>query len=190
MATAKLNDVELADRAAETFRLYGYEGTSLNRLAEATGLEKASLYYRFPGGKDAILMAAVKGVGAWFEANVFEPLRQPGPLTDRVEAVVARLREFYGDGTKPCVLDTLSLRGGVPNLESTLQPALQGALAGWLSSFAAVAIEAGFAADEAQRRAEQAVIAIEGSLVLTRVTGKSDLFLGALAEIRPRLTGQ
>jgi TetR/AcrR family transcriptional repressor of lmrAB and yxaGH operons len=186
MATAKLNDIELADRAAETFRLYGYEGTSLNRLAEATGLEKASLYYRFPGGKDAILMAAVQGVGAWLEANVFEPLRKSGPLAHRVEALVGRLREFYGDGTKPCVLDTLSLRGGTPELQS----ALQGALAEWLRTFAAVAVEAGFAADEAQRRAEQAVIAIEGSLVLARVTGKSDLFLSALAELRPRLIGQ
>jgi len=186
MATAKLNDVELAERAADTFRLYGYEGTSLNRLAEATGLEKASLYYRFPGGKDAILMAAVQGVGAWFEANVFAPLRQPCPLAHRVEAVVERLREYYGDGTKPCVLDTLSLRGGTPEL----QLALQGALAEWLRTFAAVAIEAGFATEEAQRRAEQAVIAIEGSLVLARVTGKRDLFLGALAELRSRLIGQ
>ena len=186
MATAKLNDIELAERAAETFRLYGYEGTSLNRLAEATGLEKASLYYRFPGGKDEILMAAVQGVGAWFEANVFAPLRQPGPLAHRIEAMVDRLREFYGDGTKPCVLDTLSLRGGAPEL----QAALQGALAEWLRAFSAVAIEAGFAAGEAQGRAEQAVIAIEGSLVLSRVTGRSDLFLGTLAELRPRLTGQ
>ena len=185
MATAKLNDVELAVCAAETFRLFGYEGTSLNRLAEATGLEKASLYYRFPGGKDAILMAAVQGVGAWFEANIFEPLRQPGPLAIRVEAMAARLREFYGDGTKPCVLDTLSLRGGTPEL----QLALQGALDEWLRAFAAVAVEAGFAPDEAQRRAEQAVIAVEGSLVLARVTGKSDLFLAALAELHVRLIG-
>ena len=43
MANAKLNDAELAGRALEAFRTYGFEGTSLNRLAEATGLEKASL---------------------------------------------------------------------------------------------------------------------------------------------------
>ena len=186
MATAKLNDVELVERAAETFRHYGYEGTSLSRLAEATGLEKASLYYRFPGGKDAILMAAVQGVGAWFETNVFAPLRQSGPLANRVDSMVARLREFYGDGKKPCVLDTLSLRGGAPELQS----ALQGALAEWLKAFAAVAVEAGFAHDEAQRRAEQAVIAVEGSLVLARVTGKSGMFLSTLAELRSRLIGQ
>ena len=185
MANATLNDEELAERAGLIFRTFGYEGASLNRLAAATGLEKASLYYRFPGGKDAILMAAGEGVGAWFEANVFEPLRKPGPLAHRVDAVAARLREFYGDGTKPCVLDTLSLRGGTPEL----QLALQGALAEWLRAFAAIAAEAGFSPDEARRRAEQAVIAIEGSLVLARVTGKRDLFLAAMAELHARLIG-
>lgn len=186
MARARLSDEELAERALTLFRNFGYEGTSLNRLAEATGLEKASLYYRFPGGKDAILMAAVQGVIAWFEANIFEPLRQPGLLAHRVEAVVGRLREFYGDGTKPCVLDTLSLRGGTPELQS----ALQGALAEWLRAFAGVAVEAGFTPGEAERRAEQAVISIEGSLVLARVTGNSGFFLGSLADLRSLLIGQ
>jgi TetR/AcrR family transcriptional repressor of lmrAB and yxaGH operons len=184
MAIAKLNDQELAERAAETFRLYGYEGTSLNRLAEATGLEKASLYYRFPGGKDAILLAAIHDVRTWFATSIFEPLRLPGPLVERVEAVVQHLRVYYGDGTKPCVLDTLSLQGTPPQL----QLALQGALFAWLRAFAAVALEAGFAADEAERRAEQAVIAIEGSLVLARVTGKKEFFLGVLEELPQRLT--
>lgn len=183
MAIAKLNDQELAERAAETFRLFGYEGTSLNRLAEATGLEKASLYYRFPGGKDAILMAAIHSVGSWFEANIFEPLRLTGPLVERVEAVAKRLQVFYGDGTNPCVLDTLSLQGTPPDL----QLALQGALFAWLRAFEAVALEAGFAADEAERRAEQAVIAIEGSLILARVTGKKELFLRVLEELPQRL---
>ncbi len=183
VAIAKVTDADLADRAGDTFRAYGYEGTSLNRLADAMGLEKASLYYRFPGGKDAILMAAVKRTGEWFEANVLAPLRQPGSLAGRVEALSSRLREFYGDGTKPCVLDTLSLRGGTPEL----QAALQGALAGWLQAFTAVAVEAGIPPEEAKRRAEQAVIAIEGSLVLARVTGTSDLFLGAVEQLRSRL---
>ena len=84
------------------------------------------------------------------------------------------------------MLDTLSLRGAAPELQS----ALQGALAEWLKAFASVATEAGFPTDEAERRAEQALIAIEGSLILTRVTGKSDLFLSVLAELRPRLIGE
>jgi AcrR family transcriptional regulator len=186
VALAKFDDAELARRAAETFRIFGYEGTSLNRLAKATGLEKASLYYRFPGGKDAILMAAVNGVGSWLQANIFEPLARPGALADRIEVVVERLRAFYGNGTKPCVLDTLSLKGGTPELET----ALRGAVDGWLNAFAEVAREAGYSPEEAQRRAEQAIIAIEGSLVLARVTGYRDVFERGLGELRSLLIGE
>jgi Bacterial regulatory proteins, tetR family len=39
---------------------YGFEGVSVKHLADATGLEKASLYYRCPGGKDEIVMAVAK----------------------------------------------------------------------------------------------------------------------------------
>ena len=33
------------------FREYGYEGASLSKISERTGLGKASLYHHFPNGK-------------------------------------------------------------------------------------------------------------------------------------------
>lgn len=184
MANPKLNDTELAERAAETFRAYGFEGTSLNRLAEAAGLEKASLYYRYPGGKDEIAVAAAGHVAKWFEQNVFQPLRSAGSPAWRVRVVAKRLHEFYGDGTKPCMLDTLSLRGGTPEL----QAALRGALRAWLSCFTAIAEECGMRRELAGRRAEQAVINIEGALILARVLGNNKPFLRALAGLAELLT--
>ena len=61
------------------FRTYRFEGVSLKRLADATGLEKASLYYRYPGGKDAIAMAIARELMRWLQANVFDPLVGSGP---------------------------------------------------------------------------------------------------------------
>jgi AcrR family transcriptional regulator len=188
LATAKWKDADLADRASDTFRLYGYEGTSLSRLAEATGLEKASLYYRFPGGKDEMLMAGVARVGEWFEENVVQPLAGAGSLEIRVDSVVDRLREFYGDGTKPCVLDTLSLRSNDPKTNAQLQTALRGALERWLQAFAGVAIEAGLNPEQAKARAERAVIEIEGALILSRVLGDGTLFRRTVGELYPLLT--
>jgi AcrR family transcriptional regulator len=182
MATARLSDSELASRAVDTFRSYGYEGTSLNRLAEAAGLEKASLYYRFPGGKDQIVMAAAAHVAAWFNENVFVPLSGNGSPRQRVQNVARLLRKFYGDGTKPCVLDTLSLQGGPPEL----QIALRAALDGWLAAFTGIAIESGMSRAQAVRRAEEALTSIEGSLILARVLSQNRLFLRTLATL-PRL---
>ena len=183
MATARLKDEELADRALELFRRLGYEATSLNQIAEVTGLEKASLYYRYPGGKEAIVMAVAQRVGAWFEGNVFEALKQGGEPGDRIELVSSRLREFYGDGTKPCVLETLSLPGG----PVALQVALRGALEQWLHAFTGLAMECGLERAAAESCAEQALIEIEGSLMLGRVMGEKRYFLRTLAGLAEKL---
>jgi AcrR family transcriptional regulator len=188
MATARTSDEHLAELAAGTFRTFGYEGASLNRLAAATGLEKASLYYRYPGGKEDILMAAVGQVGRWFEANIVAPLAGDGLLADRLAFVIARMREFYADGSTPCMLDTLSLRSGNPETDARLHAALRPALEAWLQAFAAFAMEAGLPEEEARSRAEQAVAAIEGGLVLSRVQGESRLFLQALESLPMLLT--
>ncbi|HET6205729.1 MAG TPA: TetR/AcrR family transcriptional regulator [Terracidiphilus sp.] len=184
MAFSKVNDEELAGRALEVFRNFGYEGTSLNRLAEATGLEKASFYYRFPGGKRDIVLAVAAHVNRWFRENVLEPLAGTGTPRERVQFVARRLRTFYGDGSQPCVLDTLSLTGGPPEL----QAALDGALHAWLSAFTSVARESGLTRTAAERRAQRALVNIEGSLVLARVLKKPGLFLRELAGLPVLLT--
>jgi len=184
MAHSSINDADLAEKALELFRQRGYEGTSLNDLAAASGLEKASLYYRFPGGKKDMALAAAAHVGQWFEANIFSPLSENGPSVDRIKTVAQRLRVFYGDGAKPCVLDSLSLRGGPPELAE----ALGNAYKAWLQAFAAVARETGMSRRLAEDRARQALIQIEGSLVLSRVTGNRKIFLDMLSELPDLLT--
>ena len=184
MAYSRVNDAELAEKALELFRQQGYEGTSLNDLSIASGLEKASLYYRFPGGKKDMVLAAAAYVGQWFEANIFAPLSAPGPPADRVRSIARRLRVFYGDGGKPCMLDSLSLRGGPPELSN----ALSDAYSAWLSAFAAIARESGMGHRLADGRARQALIQIEGSPVLSRVSGNRKIFLDVLSELPKLLT--
>jgi AcrR family transcriptional regulator len=179
MAFPKLNDTELADKALDVFRNYGYEGASLSLLAESAGLEKASIYYRYPGGKKDIALAVAARVSAWFAENVVAPLNGAGAPQQRVRRVAQRLRKFYGDGSRPCVLDTLSLRGGPPELQAALAVALES----WIAAFASIALESGFSRSQAASRARQAIIHIEGSLVLSRVSGNPRIFLQTLAEL-------
>ncbi len=51
MPAARVSEDFVLDKIAAVFRLHGYEGASIRLLAQATGLERASLYHRFPGGK-------------------------------------------------------------------------------------------------------------------------------------------
>jgi AcrR family transcriptional regulator len=173
MAFSKVGDEELLHASTEVFRSHGFEGTTLKLLSEATGLEKASLYHRFPGGKEEIAIAVAERVNAWFLANVFEPLKETGTPARRVRQVARKLQEFYGDGMKSCTLDTLSLPGG----SDALAEVLRDGLLGWVEAFTEIAKESGCTMPTARARAEQAIIELEGSLVMSRVLGQNRLFL-------------
>jgi TetR/AcrR family transcriptional regulator, lmrAB and yxaGH operons repressor len=185
MAFLKVGDMELLEAAAEVFRSHGFEGTTLKQLSDATGLEKASLYHRFPGGKDEIAIAVAEKVNAWFASNVFEPLKGQGTPTRRIRLVGQKLLEFYGDGMKSCTLDTLSLPGGSDELAKTLRDGLMG----WIDAFAQVAEASGCTSTVARSRAEQAIIELEGSLVMSRVLRENRLFLKFIERLPKVLLG-
>lgn len=185
MAHPKRSDEDLLSALTDVFRALGYAGASLSRIAEATGLEKASLYHRFPGGKEAMVAAVVSRVNRWLQDHVIKPLERPGKPTQKVRSVALRLRQLYGDGGKSCVLDTLSLPGGSPRLRE----AVRGSLKAWLRAFTDIAREAGASDAEARQRAEQAIIEIEGSLVLARVLGDRKPFHRAMDRLPDLLAG-
>jgi AcrR family transcriptional regulator len=184
MAHRIVSDEIFHAAALDLFRTYGFEGVSLKRLADATGLEKASLYYRYPGGKDEIAMAIASEVIAWFQANIFATLAGSGPVRKRVTTAAERLREFYLGGSKACLLDVLSIPGGSEELHG----ALKGAMQAWVNAFAEVAKESGFGVTAARRKAEDAIIRIEGSLVLARVLGDTTGFERILKSLPDLLT--
>jgi TetR/AcrR family transcriptional regulator, lmrAB and yxaGH operons repressor len=172
MAHRIVSDEDFFDKALDLFRAYGFNGVSLQQLAEATGLEKASLYYRYPGGKDEVALAVAQGVVTWFQANVFDPLIGDTPPRKRVAVVVDNLRTFYSGGKKSCITDVLSLPGGSDALRAGLNDVMQA----WIKAFAGIVRECGFSPSVAKARAEEAILRIEGSLVLARVLGDNTAF--------------
>jgi AcrR family transcriptional regulator len=184
MAHRTTSDEEFLAKALDLFRTYGFEGVSIKRLADATGLEKASLYYRYPGGKDEIVMAVASEVVTWFQKNVFEPLSGSGPARKRVALVAERLREFYQNGTKSCITDVLSIPGGSDELKT----GLKGAMQAWINAFAGVARESGLSPAMARARAEEAIVRFEGSLVVARVLGDNSAFERVLKMLPDLLT--
>src|SRR5277367_2695829 len=184
MALARVGGAELIDKISRVFRRHGYEGATMSRLSAATGLERASLYHRFPGGKDEMVAAAAAAGNAWFGEHVLQPLSQPGDPAAQVKVVCQRLREFYDDGRLPCVLESLSLPAGSEELHRALDSSLEA----WLEAFTQLARKSGFSPAAARDRAEQAVIEIEGSLVLARVRGDSGPFLRTIRKLPKLLT--
>ena len=184
MAHRIVSDEVFLATAVDLFRTYGFEGVSLQQLADATGLEKASLYYRYPGGKEAIAMAIAGALVLWLQANVFDLLAGVGSPRKRVSSVTEKLREFYGGGSKPCLMEVLSIRGG----PEALQLALKAAMQAMLSAFAQIAKESGHSPSAARSRAEEAILRLEGSLILARVLGDTACFERVLKGLPDLLT--
>lgn len=180
-----VSDEVLLDRLTGVFRRHGYDGASLSVIAAATGLQRSSLYHRFPGGKGQMAAEVAGALGCHFSSQVLAPLEGDEPVEVRLVAVAEALLRFYEGGEAGCLLDVLTL--GSPGSATT--DALAQAARAWIAAFAGAARQAGFAPAEARRRAEDSIAAIEGGLVLARVTGDHKPFRRALERLGPTLTG-
>jgi TetR/AcrR family transcriptional regulator, lmrAB and yxaGH operons repressor len=182
-----VDDAEVKAKLGCVFRDVGYEGASLAMLAEATGLQKASLYHRFPGGKQQMAEEVLASALGWYEANVLRPLRGDGSPAERVAAVARHLDSFYTGGHQACLLNMLAS----PRAElGPFSAAIKGAFEALLSAFAAVARDAGHDAGHAKLRAERAVMLLQGSLVMSRGLGSSKPFKTFLAGLASDLIGE
>ncbi len=183
MRPMKLAEKQVLRRVTEVFRERGYEGASYALLMAATGLVKASLYHRFPGGKEEIADAILSQVDREFLEYVLRPVREAGPPEKRARQMARRLREFYRSGNRWCLLDTLTLASSTRTLRHARR-----SMEFWIESFARVARETGMSRWLARRRAEDAVAAIEGGLIVSRVVKNRRPFLQALATLPSLLT--
>lgn len=169
----------------ETFREHGFEGASLSRLSEASGLGRSSLYHYFPKGKEDMAAAALDRVGKIFGAEVIAPLRGDDPPAIRLGKALAAIERFYAGGEKACLIEHFGMSdaaAAAPGVAKAHTEALIGA-------FAATSRAAGFPAADAKLRAEQAVVEIEGALVVARALGTKKPFTRALARLPEILLG-
>src|SRR5919106_1455212 len=134
-----VTDSQLIERLSDLFRRAGFDGASLGDIAEATGLQKSSLYHRFPGGKQQMATEVAAAVGERFATSILAPLGTDEPLEERVRVVGRNLAAFYERGARNCLLDMLSV--GEPGANASAK--LAAAAAGWIAAFATVAREAG-----------------------------------------------
>ncbi len=186
MPSTKVNDDELLDRLTDVFRTYGYEGASLSRISEATGLQRASLYHRFPGGKEDMAKAVLERAGEWLVNRVLAPLSGPGKPEERIRKMAKELNTFYGGGKHCCLLDSLSFGFEENDIRRTVQEGM----GAWVEALAQVARETGVPTKKARQQAQDVISRIQGSLVMARVLKDYGPFERTLTEIPDVLLGK
>lgn len=157
---------------AETFRTHGYDGASLSALSRATGLQKASLYHHFPGGKQEMAEAVLDEHARQFEDQVFTPLAGDEPLRMRIDRMLLVLDSEYDGGTAPNLFSLFS-QGPRRDMFAGRIAAFYGR---WITSLSSALAENGCPRSEAVRRAADAVMALEGALLLSRALSDTGPF--------------
>ena len=83
-------------RAAALFARGGYPGTSMNQVAEACGLSKATLYHYYRDKYELLVSIAEEHVNR-LQATVGEALAEDGTPQGQMRALIRRLVEEYAN---------------------------------------------------------------------------------------------
>ena len=183
MPAPKLSKDEVVERLMAVFRAHGYDGASLKLLSEATGLGKSSLYHYFPNGKDDMVDAVFSRAGEELTETVFTPLNASGDPEHRLREAVKGLVQFYDGGQSACLIEAFS-NGAAADLFAAHT---QGAATALEAGLAKVSQESGHTASEAERLAEEALIAIQGALVVSRAKQDTSPFRRTMVDLPAKL---
>lgn len=163
------------------FRRHGYDGVSLADISAATGLGKSSLYHYFPDGKpDMADAVGAFAIGA-MRSKVFEPLAAEAPLAAKISAMLATASAMYEGGAAPCLVAAMLPSGAAA-------APLRAIIAEWIDALAGALKAAGVKPAEARSRAVDAIIGLEGALIVSQATGDPSVFAKTASRLRASLS--
>ena len=180
MPAPLLSRDEVLERILGEFRLRGFDASSLSDLSSATGLGRSSLYHHFPAGKQQMAADVLAHLLKTLDAGVFTPLRQVRPAKKRLDGLLDAIDVFYRGGKDACLLERLA--ASTEGL--TLRKPLRGAFVAMMTAFEEAARDAGLTPAVARARAEDAVVRIEGALVVCAGMGETGPFERVIRDLR------
>lgn len=170
----------------ELFRQYGYDGVSLTKISEATGLGKSSLYHHFPEGKEQMAKEVLTFIAGAVKQYFVCPLQTSEKPRVKLQNMVKVVEDFYDSGKKGCLVDGLTLGEANPLFQSTIAEIVEA----WIDAIAEVGVESGLSKKIARERAENIMIAIQGSLVVSRALGYFTPFKRVVRDIPSMMLDQ
>ena len=159
-----MTKIEHVPKLLQLFRDYGYDGATLSKISKEIGLGKASLYHHFPGGKDEMVEAVLDYLESETEDKILQPLRSEENVLARFQKMCDGINNIFDGGKQPCIFAVL-LMGSSRNV---FHKKVEMLLRVWIDAIASVLITEGLDKNLAAECAENAVVMIEGSLILSQ----------------------
>ncbi|WP_231459939.1 MULTISPECIES: TetR/AcrR family transcriptional regulator [unclassified Pedobacter] len=183
MRPQKILDADMISGLTKVFRAKGYEGASLNDLAEVTGLKKASLYHRFPNGKQEMAECVLNNIDHWVDENIYFPLLDDNKSTNsRLRFALKNIEVLYDGGKETCVFSAFSMQSGLSLFEQQIKSGMDK----WIFAFNALGLALKFTAKQSQQYAIQTLIELQGSLIVSKGLTDISIFKSTLKNIEER----
>ncbi len=181
MRPQKILDKDLILGLTQTFRTKGYEGASVNKIAEITGLKKASLYHRFPGGKKEMAECVLNYMREWGEMNIISVLidEKVNPEQRLIDGLL-NIKSLYNEGKDNCVFRALSMQSGLELFEKQIKKGMQL----WIHAFTKIGEDFGLPNTKAKAIATNVLIEIQGSLIVSKGLNDNSVFDTTLNNIK------
>lgn len=165
---------------AEVFREHGYEGATLSRIRDRTGLGRGSLYHFFPGGKEEMAASVLAEIDAWFEQHVFQPLRGESAGEQPVWQMLDAVAHYFGSGNRICLVGAFALT----DARDRFSVAVADYFTRWNGALSAALRRSGTSDAVAAALSEDIVTAIQGAIVLSRALDDPSVFTRVVNRLR------
>jgi TetR/AcrR family transcriptional regulator, lmrAB and yxaGH operons repressor len=169
--------------ARRLFREHGYFGTALSEVVAESSAPRGSLYFHFPGGKEELATEVALVHAADAIAHINRAAGTTSTAAELIAAFIGRSRdELVASGYREgCAIAPIVIEStpASAQLSDTTRRGFQDVIA----TLGARLAEKGVPNDRASRLALNAVTAMEGALILSRVLRSPEPFDAAIAEL-------
>lgn len=172
MSKAVSSKDALIDKLVDVVYDYGYDGATLSVISEVTGLGKASLYHHFPGGKEQMAGEVLSHSDRWGEEHIGALLASPSSAEAKVRGIFQALDEVHTRAHQLTLMNVFTYGAAREVFGAKVAERVRAGLA----TLASLLHDCGIAAAEAERRALDAYIQIEGAMVLARTLDDLQVF--------------
>jgi len=164
--TAQLSKSERARRLVPIFQNYGYEGATLNKLAKATELSKASLYHHYPKGKEDMAHHALAFMGQRLQKHILAPLndKRKSP-EDAIRGSLSGVLDYYNDAVPICLMNSMMLGEG----KTLFGPQIKQTVDIWADMLQANLLRLQYSNKEAAELSKSIIKSIQGALIFCRI---------------------
>jgi AcrR family transcriptional regulator len=176
----------MLDSAVLLLRERGAAGVTVDAVLAHSGAPRGSVYHHFPGGRNELVLGAVRQAGDYISTMVSDSAAE-GDVVAMVERLVAfwkraLTRTDYRAGC-PVAAMAIDSRDIVPDAGDVVREIFTR----WQASLAEALSANGFTVQRAQRLATLIVAAIEGAVILCRAHRDLGPLDDVLVEIAPLL---